>query len=93
MRSFLKKVFLFINFLFLFVLFNGYCLADAKNNTILNLFCLNNFRKEMLRANISYEEEIANYTCECYLEEFSETRSHQKAISKCKLETQEKFNL
>ena len=47
----------------------------------------------MLRANIKYEEEIANYTCECYSEEFSENRSHEKAISKCKLETQEKFNL
>ena len=93
MRSFIKEVFLLINFLFLFVLFNGYCLADVKNNSILNLFCLNNFKEEMLRANISYEEEIANYTCECYLEEFLENRSHQKAISKCKLETQEKFNL
>ena len=93
MRSFIKKVFLLINFLFLFGLFNGYCLADVKNNSILNLFCLNNFKEEMLRANIKYEEEIANYTCECYSEEFSENRSHEKAISKCKLETQEKFNL
>ncbi len=41
---------------------------------------------------IKYSEEIANETCECYYEEFTQTASHQDAITKCKLETKENLN-
>ena len=92
MRSTLKRVFVITNFIFFIGSFNYY-LAETKKHSIINLFCLNNFKEEMLIANIIYDEEIAKYTCECYLDEFSKTSSHQKAITKCKLETQEKFNL
>ena len=68
-------------------------LAEPKNNSIINLFCIENFKDEMLKANINYEEEIAKDTCDCYLREFSKSASHQKAINKCKLETKKKFNL
>ena len=47
----------------------------------------------MLKANLFYEEEVAKETCDCYLKEFLNTKSHQKAINKCKLETKKKFNL
>ena len=43
----------------------------------------------MLKAEMLYSEEIANETCECYYEEFTQTASHQDAKTKCKLETQE----
>ena len=46
----------------------------------------------MLKAEIVYREEIANQTCDCYYEEFTQTASHQDAKSKCKLETKENFN-
>ena len=72
---------------------NSEYLAETKNNTIINLFCIQNFKEEMLKANINYDEEIAKDTCDCYLEEFINTNSHSKAISKCKLKTQKKFNL
>jgi len=36
----------------------------------------------MLKANINYKEEIAKETCDCYLKEFINTNSHQKAINK-----------
>ncbi|WP_257469859.1 hypothetical protein [Prochlorococcus marinus] len=45
----------------------------------------------MLRAEMLYSEEIANETCECYYEEFTQTASHQDAKTKCKLETKNKF--
>ena len=54
---------------------------------------MENFKEEMLKANINYEEGIAKETCECYLKEFIKTNSHQKAINKCKSETKKKFNL
>ena len=47
----------------------------------------------MLKANITYDEEIAKETCDCFLKEFSKSTSHQLAINKCKLETKKKFNL
>ena len=46
----------------------------------------------MLKAEMVYSEEIADETCECYYEEFTQTGSHQEAKTKCKLETQESFN-
>ena len=93
MRSNTKKGFVFVNFLLLLGYFNLEYLAETKKNTIINLFCIQNFKEEMLKANINYDEEIAKDTCDCYLEEFINTNSHNKAISKCKLKTQEKFNL
>ena len=93
MRSITKKVFVLVNFLLLLGYLNLEYLAETKNNTIINLFCIQNFKEEMLKANINYDEEIAKDTCDCYLEEFINTNSHSKAISKCKLKTQKKLSL
>ena len=93
MRSITKKVFVIVNFILLLGHSNLEYLAETKNNSIINLFCIQNFKEEMLKANINYDEEIAKDTCDCYLEEFINTNSHSKAISKCKLKTQKKFNL
>ena len=93
MRLTARNFLILIKFIFLLDFFNGFYLAQTKDNSIIKLFCLDNFKEEMLKANISYNKEIANNTCECYLDEFARTRSHQKAISKCKSEAQKKFNL
>jgi len=93
MRSTNIKVIGLINFSLLWVFLNIELLAETKKNSIINLFCIENFKEELLRANIKYDEEIAKDTCDCYLEKFSNSRSHQKAINKCKLETKKKFNL
>ena len=93
MRSTTKKVFVLVNFLLLLGYLNFEYLAETKKNSIINLFCIENFKEEMLKANINYKEEIAKETCDCYLKEFINTNSHQKAINKCKLETKKKLNL
>ena len=93
MRSTTKKVLVFVNFLLLVGYLNIEYLAETKKNSIINLFCIENFKAEMFKANIDYEEEIAKETCDCYLKEFIKTNSHQKAINSCKLETLNKFNL
>ena len=93
MRSNTQKVFVYINFLLLLGYLNLEYLAETKKNTIINLFCIQNFKEEMLKANINYDDEIAKDACDCYLEEFINNNSHSKAISKCKLKTQKKFNL
>ena len=93
MRFVPKKIFLLIYFLILLGYFNVECLAETKKKSIISLFCIENFKDEMSKANIIYKEEIAKETCECYLKEFINTNSHQIAINKCKLETKKKFNL
>ena len=76
----------------LFNSFNNYFLAETKQNSIIKLFCLQSVKEEMLKSEMVYSEEIANATCECYYEEFTQTSSHQEAKTKCKLETKEYLN-
>ncbi len=86
------KFFIFVNLMILLNSFNSYYLAQTKQNSIIKLFCLQSVKAEMLKAEIVYSEEIANETCECYLEEFTKTASHQNSITKCKLKTKEILN-
>ena len=93
MRSTTKKVLVFVNFLLLVGYLNIEYLAETNKNSIINLFCIESFKEEMIKANINYQEDIAKKTCDCYIKEFINTNSHQKAINKCKFETKMKFNL
>ena len=86
------KFLIFVNLMIIFNSFNNYYLAQTKKNSIIKLFCLQSVKEEMLKAEMVYSEEIANKTCECYYEEFTQTASHQEAKTKCKLETKESLN-
>ena len=92
MKASKYKFFIFVNLIILFSSFNSYFLAQTKQNTIIKLFCLQSVKEEMLKAEIVFSEEIANETCDCYYEEFTQTASHQHAKTKCKLETKEILN-
>ena len=89
MKAIKYKFFIFLNMMILFNSLNNYYLAQTKQNSIIKLFCLQSVKEEMLKAEMVYSEEIANQTCECYYEEFTQTASHQDAKTKCKLETKE----
>ena len=88
-----KKYFVLVSFFLLWGFLSSEYLAETKNNSIINLFCIETFKGEMSNANLNYDEEIAKDTCDCYLEEFTNGTSHQNSINKCKLETKKKFNL
>ena len=92
MKSSNYKFFIFVKLIILLNSFNSYYLAQTKQNSIIKLFCLQSVKEEMLKAEISYSEEIANETCECYSKEFTQTASHLYAKTKCKLETIENLN-
>ena len=92
MKASKYKIFIFVNLIILLNSFNSYYLAQTKHNSIIKLFCLQSVKEEMLKAEMVYIEEIANETCDCYYEEFTQTSSHQDAINKCKLETEENLN-
>ena len=93
MGSITKKHFVLGSFFLLLGFYNSEYLAEIKDNSIINLFCIESFKVEMSKANLNYDEKIAKDTCECYLREFSNSKSHQNSIVKCKLETKKKFNL
>ena len=86
------KFFIFVNLIILFNSFNSFYLAQTKQNSIIKLFCLQSVKEEMLKADTVYSEKIANETCDCYYEEFTQTASHQDAKTKCKLETKKNLN-
>ena len=92
MKASKYKFFIFVNFMILLNSINSYYLAQTKQNSIIKLFCLQSVKEEMMKAEMEYSEEIANQTCECYYEEFTQTASHQVSKTKCKLETQESLN-
>ena len=92
MKATKYKFFIIVNLIILLKSFNSYYLAQTKQNSIIKLFCLQSVKEEMLKAEMVYSEEIANETCECYYEEFTQTASHLDAKTKCKLETKENLN-
>ena len=89
MKASKYKLFIFVNLMIILNSFNNYYLAQTKQNSIIKLFCLQSVKEEMLKAAMVYSEEIANETCDCYYEEFTQTASHQDAKTKCKLKTKE----
>ena len=93
MKASKYKLFIFVYLMILFNSFNNYYLAQTKQNSIIKLFCLESVKEEMMIAEMVYSEKIANETCECYYEEFTQTASHQDAKTKCKLEAKENLNL
>ena len=92
MKASKYKIFFFVNLIILFNSFNSYDLAQTKQNSIIKLFCLQSVKEEMMKAEMIYSKEIADETCECYYEEFTQTASHQEAKTKCKLKTLERVN-
>ena len=92
MKASKYRYFIFVNLIILFNSFNSYYSAQTKQNSIIKLFCLQSVKEEMMKAEMVYSEEIANETCDCYYEEFTQTATHKDAKTKCKLETVENFN-
>ena len=92
MKASKYKLFIFVNLVIILNSFNSNSIAQTKRNSIIKLFCLQSVKEEMLKAEMGYSEEIANETCDCYYDEFTQTASHQDAKTKCKLETKENLN-
>ena len=92
MKASKYNFFIFVNMIILFNSFNSYYLAQTKQNSLIKLFCLQSVKEEMIKAEMVYNEEIGNKTCDCYYEEFKQTASHQDAKTKCKSETEENLN-
>ena len=93
MGSITKNKFVLVSFFLLWGFINSEYLAETQKDSIINLFCIESIKEEMSKANLNYDEKIAKDTCDCYLSEFLNSKSHQNSIVKCKLETKKKLNL
>ena len=93
MKSIIKIPIIVFGYILFSTPFSLKVYSDINTNSLLNMFCLENVKKEMERADINYEEGFAEETCECYLRNFSENGDHNKSISICKEIAKEKFNL
>ena len=89
----ITKKFVLVSLFLLWGFINSEYLAETQKDSIINLFCIESIKVEMSKANLNYDEKIAKDTCDCYLREFLNRKSHQDSIGKCKLEAKKKFNL
>ena len=67
--------------------------AESGINSIIKSFCIQNLKNEMLKANIKYQDELGEETCNCYLDNFLEDMNHTDSVNECKIKTKNKFNL
>ena len=91
----ITKNFVLVSLFLLCGFINSEYLAETQKDSysFINLFCIESIKVEMSKANLNYDEKIAKDTCDCYLREFLNSKSHQNSIDKCKLDAKKKFNL
>ena len=83
MGSITKNKFVLVSFFLLWGFINSEYLAETQKDSIINLFCIESIKEEMSKANLNYDVKIARDTCDCYLREFLNSKSHQNSIDKC----------
>ena len=84
MGSITKNKFVLVSFFLLWGFINSEYLAETQKDSLINLFCIESIKVEMSKAKLVYDEKIAKETCDCYLREFLNSKSHKNSISKCK---------
>ncbi|MBK16921.1 MAG: hypothetical protein CMK49_02760 [Prochlorococcus sp. SP3034] len=67
--------------------------SDVNTNSLIKMFCLENVKYEISKANLKFDDEFAKSVCNCYIENISNNKSHENSISECKKESKNKFNL
>ena len=64
--------------------------AEINTNSIIKIFCIENVKSEMIKANLIYTESLGNDVCDCYLKSINNNISHESSIIKCKSEVNDK---
>ena len=62
-------------------------------NSIIKIFCIENVKKEMTKANLIYKDSFGDEVCDCYLKNINNNIEHEKAIFKCKNDVNKKLDL
>ena len=71
-----------------FIFFNQISIIKSSTefnaNSIIKMFCLENVKAEIIKANLTYKESFGNEVCDCYLKNINNNIEHEKSIFKCK---------
>ena len=59
-------------------------LISAFLSSIIKIFCIENVKSEIRKANLIYTESFGNKVCDCYLKNIKNNIEHEKSIFKCK---------
>ena len=57
---------------------------ELNTNSIIKIFCIENVKSEIRKANLIYTDSFGNKVCDCYLNNIKNNIEHEKSIFKCK---------
>ena len=66
---------------------------EFNANSIIKLFCIENVKSEIKKANLIYKENFGDEVCDCYLKNINNNIEHETAIFKCKNDVNKKLDL
>ena len=66
---------------------------ELNMNSIIKMFCIENVKSEIIKANIIYTDKFGNDVCDCYLKNINNNIEHEKSIFICKEEANKKLDL
>ena len=79
-----------------FILFNQILTikssSELNTNSIIKIFCIENVKSEIRKANLIYTESFGNKVCDCYLKNINNNIEHEKSIFKCKKDANEQLD-
>tara|TARA_B100000965_G_scaffold290188_1_gene247999 strand:+ start:170 stop:460 length:291 start_codon:yes stop_codon:yes gene_type:complete len=80
-----KSYFLsFLGFIFLNQILTIKSSPQLNTNSIIKIFCIENVKSEIRKANLIYTETFGNNVCDCYIKNINNNIEHDKSIFKCK---------
>ena len=74
----------FLGFIFFNQILTIKSSQELNTNSIIKIFCIENVKSEIRKANLIYTESFGNKVCDCYLKNIKNNIEHEKSIFKCK---------
>ncbi len=82
----------FLGFIFFNQILTIKSSQELNTNSIIKLFCIENVKSEIRKANLIYTENFGNKVCDCYLKNINNNMEHEKSIFKCKEDANKQFD-
>ena len=82
----------FLGFIFFYQILTIKSSPELNTNAIIKIFCIENVKSEIRKANLIYKESFGNKVCDCYLKNIKNNIEHTKSIFKCKEDINKKLD-
>jgi len=73
-----------LGFIFFYQILTIKSSSEFNINSIIKIFCLENVKSEIKKANLIYKESFGNKVCDCYLKNIKNNIENEKSILNCK---------